>query len=560
MRTKRAATMNDTDSFQLQPMELPPEYKTSGPRELPDGCETTTHEVWQMLVATRDGDLAAVRRMVEGCPGLVHATYNYTPPIHFAVREGHAELVRFLLEQGADPRYKTYRYRDSLRLMASDRGYGQIVAILDSAAPSLELADGFTDLIEAISQDDVGSVAAQLEARPDLITATDENGTTALHSASDVGGTEIVTLLLDRGADIQATDDAGFKPIHSAIYNSAGNVPDRMPVTHTLRSGRMAGLLLQRGATSNIALAATFADMRAVRQYLEGDPSLANFEDTSTIEESKTAHHRPLLAAVKRNDVEMARLLLSHGADAREPDDRNFSHAVIRGHVEIARLLLEHGASLADITLNRAGSNQEMHDLLTEYGARQAPIDRVIMSAVSADDLEKVEALLEEHPDVTPDPATFWGEGILAQPARDRQLEMMELLFKHGARVPDVTKWGISYYFRHPDIARMMMERGMNPNHMNWHRTTLLHDVAASGYLDRARLLLGYGADIDPVDEEYRSTPLGLAARAGRVEMVELLLREGAAPDKAGAPWATPLNWARRRGHEEIASLLEGRM
>jgi len=105
-----------------------------------------------------------------------------------------------------------------------------------------------------------------------------------------------------------------------------------------------------------------------------------------------------------------------------------------------------------------------------------------------------------------------------------------------------------------------MMERGMNPNHRNWHRRTLLHDVAASGYLERTRLLLEYGAEIDPIDEEYRSTPLGLAARAGRAEVVELLLEAGADPTKAGAPWATPLNWARRRGHEEVAALLESRI
>ena len=135
---------------------------------------------------------------------------------------------------------------------------------------------------------------------------------------------------------------------------------------------------------------------------------------------------------------------------------------------------------------------------------------------------------------------------------------MMDLLFKYGAKVPEVTKWGISYYFRHPDIARHMMEQGMDPNHRNWHRTTLLHDVAASGYLDRASLLLEYGAEIDPIDEEYRSTPLGLAARAGRVDMVELLLGKGADPNKAGAPWATPMNWAHRGGHDEVASLLEG--
>ncbi len=96
--------MSDTDSFQLQPMELPPEYIINRPEKLPGDCETTTHEVWQVMVSTRDGDLEAVRRLVEGCPGLAHAEYNYTSPIHFAVREGHTELVRFLL--GSDLNYE----------------------------------------------------------------------------------------------------------------------------------------------------------------------------------------------------------------------------------------------------------------------------------------------------------------------------------------------------------------------------------------------------------------------------------------------------------------------
>ena len=303
--------------FQLQPMILPVEYRISQPVELPGGCETTTDEVWEILKASRAGDLDTVRRMVEGCPDLVHAEYNYTPPIHMAVREGHTELVRYLLDQGADVTYRTYRYKDSLWQMARDRGHEEIAAILESALPSFQLAEGFNDLIKAVRQDDIASVRAQLDTRPDLVTAANENGVTALHSACEAGVAEIVTLLLDRGADIEAMKDDGFKPIHSAIYNQHGSVPDRAPVTQTLRSGRLAGMLLARGAKSNIALAATFGDMQVVREYLAEDPSLANFEETFNHGESD--RFRPLGAAVKRDDMDMARLLLSHGADAGKP-------------------------------------------------------------------------------------------------------------------------------------------------------------------------------------------------------------------------------------------------
>ena len=94
----------------------------------------------------------------------------------------------------------------------------------------------------------------------------------------------------------------------------------------------------------------------------------------------------------------------------------------------------------------------------------------------------------------------------------------------------------------------------MNPNHMNWHRTTLLHDMAWEGDIRKARLLLDHGADIDAIDDEFRSTPLGIAARWGTRDVVRLLLERGANPNASGAPWATPLAWAVKKSHSDIAS------
>jgi len=92
----------------------------------------------------------------------------------------------------------------------------------------------------------------------------------------------------------------------------------------------------------------------------------------------------------------------------------------------------------------------------------------------------------------------------------------------------------------------------MNPNHRNWHHFTLLHHMAAKGDLAKARLLLDHGAEIDAIDEEYRSTPLGCAARWGQREAAALLLERGADPNRAGAPWATPLAWSRMKGHAAL--------
>src|SRR5215216_894076 len=95
----------------LQPIEM----KLKVPMKLSNGVVSTTEKVWDILVASRNGSLESVKELVNECPELIYAQYNYTPPIHFAVREGHLDLVKYLLENGAlDARYRTYPFLDDL--------------------------------------------------------------------------------------------------------------------------------------------------------------------------------------------------------------------------------------------------------------------------------------------------------------------------------------------------------------------------------------------------------------------------------------------------------------
>jgi uncharacterized protein len=91
---------------------------------------------------------------------------------------------------------------------------------------------------------------------------------------------------------------------------------------------------------------------------------------------------------------------------------------------------------------------------------------------------------------------------------------------------------------------------------MNCHHTTLLHDMAYTADERKAALLLDGGANVDAIDEEFQSTPLGFAARWGHHGMVTFLLERGADPTRAGAPWATPLSWARIRKHADVEAEL----
>lgn len=303
------------------------------------GQVATTTQVWRVLRAAYRGDLAEVESLKAECPGLLYAQYNYAPPIHFAVREGHIELVKYLLAEGAhDPDYRIYPFLDSLQMVAHDRGYEEIEALLDDYA--------------------------------------------------------------------------------------------------------------------------------------------------------------------------------------------------LRGTVRYRR------------------DNGKIDYKRTELQTR-------FERSVSQNFVEEVRSILNDHPEFALDNTYYWSEGVLTSPIKNGHFEMAELLLRYGATVPDILKWAQFYYFETYANAVFIMERGMNPNVMSWQRVRLLHDMAQKGAIDKAELLLKYGAEIDPVDEVFQSTPLGLAARWGQVEMVKFLLDRGADPHKAGAEWARPLAWAESKGHAEVVSILK---
>jgi ankyrin repeat protein len=80
--------------------------------------------------------------------------------------------------------------------------------------------------------------------------------------------------------------------------------------------------------------------------------------------------------------------------------------------------------------------------------------------------------------------------------------------------------------------------------------------MAQKGDIKKTELLIKHGAHMNAVDEEYRSTPLGMAARWGQLDMVEYLLKQGADPNLSGASWSTPIEWARKKENAEIEQIL----
>ncbi len=404
--------------------------------------------------------MAEVKRLVNRVPSLATVEYNYTPPIHFAVREGHLPIAELLLDHGTDPAYRSYPFQESLLTFAEDRGHEDVAELLRSRlSRRFALASGTQAIIAAAARGDLPGVEAELARNPAVARASNETGDTALHQAAKNGHLQIAAVLLDAGANVDAVRGDGYRPVHCALmlnwFFEVG------------RHAQIADLLLSRGARYTIFIAALRGDEQFVRDALARDRSLANFEDT--------CHHRVLSAAVRRKDVGMTRLLLEHGADpnlSEEGAPRGLSLwiAVNDRQREIVDMLLAHGADpnasveSSGTPMLMAARDPELTELLRRHGGHERTSDRDrVGKLIEQGKLEEAERMLRANPQLIHDDQAGWGDGILAGPANDGRHDVIAMLMRLGARVPLVSKWAPYYYFKHEATAAFLLETGWTP-------------------------------------------------------------------------------------------------
>jgi ankyrin repeat protein len=266
----------------------------------------------------------------------------------------------------------------------------------------------------------------------------------------------------------------------------------------------------------------------------------------------------PLLEAVNTGRIDMARLLLAHGAD---PNASVYTAGSATG------------AAYNGGSPRMHAPDQAMIDLMVEHGGW--------IDASGAGYLRNVELarrMLQGEIDPHPESGTFSGETVAEQilwgGASARSAEIVRMALERIDWPRDDLRWFWLLWRPlpgHRDLDeveqadsratfRLILDR-CDPNLRSTESgQTMLHEVIARDHgvgVALATMLLDAGARTDIRDEFLKSTPLGWACRWGHVALVELLLARGADPIEAGAePWATPLAWAERRHHAGIASIL----
>ena len=491
-----------------------------------------------LVAAARDGDLAALRNLIDAGEAVNEAASDGSTAALWAAYQADAEMIALLAAAGADFDQPN-RFGVTPLLQAARMGDAATVRALLDGGADIEAASlhGETPLMAAARTGSVPAVRALLESGSDPDAVEDYEGQTALMWAAAEGHADVVTVLLEAGAD----------PDLKARVNE---LTERSPRADFPTGGMTAAMFAAREGHEDVLarLAAGGADL-----------SLTNGDGATA-----------MTVAIVNDRFDLAAAMLGMGAT---PDNASLYHAVLMrdattdwlakdgsrwradydnelSALDLIRVLLEAGGDPNAVFVGQMHSTSMCCDTM-ESGT---PFYRAAVAA----DVAALELLIEHGADVewTPEAIEDAPRGANSNAGRSPLVAAMNGGNGVGmAGGPGDIREGEDPPFREPgnrtpaDAMKVLLEAGADPNRATASDSTLLHDAARARDLDAIRVLAEHGAVLDALNGD------GLTA----LDVAEGRRAEGAAPPRGfggfgglgpGGPGAD------RPTEEQVAALL----
>ena len=255
---------------------------------------------------------------------------------------GSYEMALSLLEHGADVnavcgddklmRRDCYREEDTALGSAARRDHKQVVRLLLDPVYSLDSScRGYENAVmDAVYAGHTEMVIFLLKRgnRADISRICNE----ILWAASTSGSIELVQAMLDEGVDVNAVNLGGSRALEYAAYRGHAAI---------------VSLLFERGADLNYVGSMWNAIQAAARQGHQEVVQIL-LDHGADINTLGIRYRTPLWEAAENQQSSMMRFLFSKGADlaVEEIGDYAFSRAAFQGHEEVVRILAEMGVSV----------------------------------------------------------------------------------------------------------------------------------------------------------------------------------------------------------------------
>nr|XP_018912083.1 PREDICTED: serine/threonine-protein phosphatase 6 regulatory ankyrin repeat subunit C-like [Bemisia tabaci] len=381
----------------------------------------------------------------------VQNTLKTSPPLHAAIKSRHTELVKLLLEKGADVNALSWRGETVLELAVQTRCPDIVVHVLDY--------------------------------RPDV---NNERNRTILHTVINFIGTEkdsiILTKLLQHGFSFNTDDpDLLFKAVRGNFF-------------------RLAKLLLENGSDPNDAY---------------------YYDDDIGTQELNGFFLYPLHIAVARRNATMVKLLLDFNADPDVQDQDGNSpllFAVLLSESAIAKTLSEESTVLID------------EDLVTLFAAANCDTE-VVESLYSRKEFIQIHRRCVER-ELDLKYLLAFQDMKLTEKTESCQENFRcfrdFLPTSFDAPISSVNPLSIAARAGRTKTVKFLLDKGVYESSADAQGITALHEAATAGHLEVVQIfvekLVDHGLNFW---SEYGS-PLYIAAKAKQWEVVEVLLKNGA--------------------------------
>lgn len=359
---------------------------------------------------------------------------------------------------------------------------------------------------------------------------------------SHLGYMDMVALLLEFGASVDAPSESGLTPLG---YAAAGG---HMAIVTALCRKRAKVDHLDKNGQCALVHAALRGHMEVVKYLIQCDWCMGSQQQQSPQTQQQAsftkshAVQQALIAAASMGYTEIVSYLL----DLPEKDEEEVERAQInnfdtlwgetaltaasgRGKLEVCRLLLEQGAAVAQP--NRRGI---------------VPL----FSAVRQGHWQIVDLLLTHGADVNL--ADKQGRTPLMMAASEGHLGTVEFLLSQGASLSLMDKEGLTALSwaclkGHLPVVRCLVESGAATDHADKNGRTPLDLAAFYGDSEVVQFLVDHGAMIEHVDYSGMR-PLDRAVGCRNTSVVVALLKKGA---KIG-----PATWAMATSKPDIMIIL----